>query len=79
MGACSKCNKEIAFHEDHVIFKRAVIVGIFPEYLGRQVCMKCQHDLLDSKNIPYEGPDLTHRSTQRIQELYAQTKREKKA
>ncbi len=77
MGTCAKCGKEIALQEDHVIFKRAVIVGIFPEYIGRHICMPCQRSLLDSKAIPHEGPDVTHKSTVRIQELYAQAKRGK--
>ena len=74
MRVCAKCGKEKVFQEDDVVFKNAVIVGIFPEYLGRHVCMSCQHELLDSKAIPYRGFDVHHRSEERIREIYLQVK-----
>lgn len=67
---CAKCEKKLGFKDKSKSFQIIVYInamnrGIFPEYAGKQLCLSCQKNLLESKKIPVQ----IYKGNKRINEL----------
>lgn len=76
---CARCGKELGFRDKRkgfhlTLFINSLNAGLFSEYEGRNVCISCQRELLDSNGIKYRGLYGLRQGMVRINELSAKDK-----
>lgn len=72
MDTCARCGKELGYFRKRtrsLMFRKALLYGLFPEYMDKKICLSCEYELLDSQGITHQGRVGRRQGEARIREL----------